>query len=207
MVIPVGVISTSSHPSGAIKRWWCPARAEQARGPLSSYHLADLSARLACQKREVVQPLEIGNFEIAELCKGVHCVALGESFPTHIYSQSLTSIQPRTSPVKFARSTNAPRSSAAGARAGRRRSRGGLRAGSGTAERTAEGSCSAVSKPNFPTKYALDSSRRDLHNALLCTVLDRSQSSTFCLKIAKKLPNLPYMLNCQTLTFDIALNL
>ena len=33
-----------------------------------------------------------------------------------------------------------------------------------------KGSFSAVSKPNFATKYALESSRRDLHNALLCTV-------------------------------------
>ena len=42
-------------------------------------------------------------FEIAELCKGVHCVDLGESFQTHIFLQNLASIQPRTSPVKFAR--------------------------------------------------------------------------------------------------------
>ena len=33
------------------------------------------------------------------------------------------------------------------------------------------GSISAVSKPNFATKYSLESSRRDLHSALLCTVL------------------------------------
>ena len=32
----------------------------------------------------------------------MHCVDLGESFPTHIYLQSLASMQPRTSPVKFA---------------------------------------------------------------------------------------------------------
>ena len=32
-----------------------------------------------------------------------------------------------------------------------------------------EGSFSAVSKPNFASKYAFESSRRDLHNALLCT--------------------------------------
>ena len=37
-------------------------------------------------------------------CKGVHCVDLAESFPTSIYSQTSASIQPRTSPVKFARS-------------------------------------------------------------------------------------------------------
>ena len=32
-------------------------------------------------------------------------------------------------------------------------------------------SFSAVTKPTFANKYALESSRRDLHNALLCTVL------------------------------------
>ena len=36
---------------------------------------------------------------------------------------------------------------------------------------TLKGSFSAVSKPNFAIKYTLESSRRDLHNALLCTVL------------------------------------
>ena len=44
---------------------------------------------------------------ILELCKGVHCVDLGESFPTHFYLQNLASIQPRTSPLKFARSSRA----------------------------------------------------------------------------------------------------
>ena len=38
--------------------------------------------------------------------------------------------------------------------------------------RTWQGSFSAVSKPNFASQYALESSRRDLHNALLCTVLE-----------------------------------
>ena len=42
--------------------------------------------------------------EIRERCKGVHCVDLDESFPTRIYLQKSASIQPRTSPVKFARS-------------------------------------------------------------------------------------------------------
>ena len=40
---------------------------------------------------------------ILEQCKGVHCVDLGESFQTHIYSQNFALIQPRTSPLKFAR--------------------------------------------------------------------------------------------------------
>ena len=39
---------------------------------------------------------------ILEQCKGVHCADLGESFQTHIYFQNFASIQPRTSPVKFA---------------------------------------------------------------------------------------------------------
>ena len=42
--------------------------------------------------------------EIAELCKGVHCVDLGESFPTHSLLQNLDSIQPLASSFKFARS-------------------------------------------------------------------------------------------------------
>ena len=36
---------------------------------------------------------------------------------------------------------------------------------------TLQGSFSAASTPIFASKYALESSRRDLHNALLCTVL------------------------------------
>ena len=36
---------------------------------------------------------------------------------------------------------------------------------------TLQVSFSAVPKPNFASKYSLESSRRDLHNALLCTVL------------------------------------
>ena len=34
-------------------------------------------------------------------CKGVHCVDLGESFPTSIYLQNLALIQPRTSLFNF----------------------------------------------------------------------------------------------------------
>ena len=39
--------------------------------------------------------------EIRERCKAVHCVDLGESFPTSIYLQKSASIQPRSSPSKF----------------------------------------------------------------------------------------------------------
>ena len=35
-----------------------------------------------------------------------------------------------------------------------------------------QGTFSALSKPKFASKYAFESSRRDLQNALLCTVLD-----------------------------------
>ena len=44
---------------------------------------------------------------ILELCKGVHCVDLGERCQTHIYLQNVASMQPRTSPGKFARSGRA----------------------------------------------------------------------------------------------------
>ena len=44
---------------------------------------------------------------ILKLCKGVHCVDLDESFPTHMCLQNFVSIQPRTSPLKFARSSRA----------------------------------------------------------------------------------------------------
>ena len=58
---------------------------------------------------------------ILEQCKGVHCVDLGESFQTHIYLQNLASMQPRTSPVKFARSPRTdPPGSEDGGRDGRK---------------------------------------------------------------------------------------
>ena len=68
-----------------------------------------------------------------ERCKGVHCVDLGESFPTHIYLQHLASIQPRTSRSTVADSNaeNAPRRPAAGPAggAGSQRARRGGAAG------------------------------------------------------------------------------
>ena len=51
---------------------------------------------------------------------------------------------------------------------------------------TLEGSFSAVSKPNFASKYAFESSRRDLHNALLCT----APKSHFFQKISRICQNL-----------------
>ena len=53
---------------------------------------------------------------------------------------------------------------------------------------TLEGSFSAVSKPNLANKYAFESSRRDLHNALLSTALQSqilSILSKFCQKFQK----------------------
>ena len=47
-----------------------------------------------------------------------------------------------------------------------------LRAGLGRMRQPLQGSFSAVSKRNFASIYALESSRRDLHDALLCTVLE-----------------------------------
>ena len=64
---------------------------------------------------------------------------------------------------------------------------------------TLKGSFSAVSKPNFASKYAFESSRRDLHNSLFCTafgiqnrklgkkrpLLHSSRISIFCQNFAK----------------------
>ena len=52
-------------------------------------------------------------------------------------------------------------------------------AGRGSVGQTWQGSFSALSRPNFARKYAFESSRRYLHNALLCTVL---QSQNFSQK-------------------------
>ena len=41
---------------------------------------------------------------------------------------------------------------------------------------------SAVSKPNFASKYSCESSRRDLHNTLLCTAWNRSGKDDFRFK-------------------------
>ena len=41
------------------------------------------------------------NVEIEERCKGVHCVDLGESFPTSIYLQNSASIQPENEDPQF----------------------------------------------------------------------------------------------------------
>ena len=57
---------------------------------------------------------------------------------------------------------------------------------------TLEGSFSAVSKRNFASKYAFESSRRDLHNALFCTGL---QSQFFCQNFAKEFAKFPNLAN------------
>ena len=51
--------------------------------------------------RENVLAIFDEKIEIRERCKGVHCVDLGESFPTRIYLQKSASIQQRTSLSKF----------------------------------------------------------------------------------------------------------
>ena len=53
---------------------------------------------------------------------------------------------------------------------------------------TLRGSFSAVSKPNFASKYSLESSRRDLHNALLCTVLESTIENWGKKNLAKTTP-------------------
>ena len=66
----------------------------------------------------------------------VHCVDLGESFPTSIYLQNLASIQPRASLVKFARS---PRTDPPGSTVWRVQRAGAERRGVGRARFTGVG--------------------------------------------------------------------
>ena len=60
-----------------------------------------LILRIFGKKTAKISAIFNENFEIRERCKGVHCVDLGESFPTSIYLQNLASIQPRTSLFNF----------------------------------------------------------------------------------------------------------
>ena len=69
--------------------------------------------------------------------------------------------------------------------AARRPGRGGGRQAAAPASRstggqTLGGSFSAVSKPNFTIKYAFESPRQDLHNALLCTAPESHFLPSFC---------------------------
>ena len=91
--------------------------------------------------------------EIAELCKGVHCVDLGESFQTHIYLQNLASIQPRRWP------------------------RHRLLASANFGELVL-----GCIEAKFASNCAFESSRRDLHNAILCTALQSQCFAKFCQK-------------------------
>ena len=71
-------------------------------GPFSRADFQDIFSTVVSKLcNPGIQQILIKN-EIAELCKGVHCVDLGENFQTQIYLQNLASIQPRKSPVKFA---------------------------------------------------------------------------------------------------------
>ena len=81
---------------------------------------------------------------------------------------------------KYSRVHAATGSAATGTSTGSPLNLGDLYAESG---QTLQSSFSAVSKPNFASKFSLETSRRDLHNALLCTVLQTQnfsqKSSTF----------------------------
>ena len=54
-----------------------------------------------CKNQQKNSAIFKEKIDIRERCKGVHCVDLGESFPTSIYLQKSASIQPRTSLSKL----------------------------------------------------------------------------------------------------------
>ena len=83
--------------------------ARVAAGGLRSFAKFSLTLRLQGIYLSLVQyrsrhppTFRVTQDVILEQCKGVHCVDLGESFPTSIFLQNLASIQRKTSPEKFA---------------------------------------------------------------------------------------------------------
>ena len=128
---------------------------------------------------------------------------------THVFLQNFVLLQPRTSPPKICKiwliflisltrtaqvatswrdadaSTSAPLSWSQPPAAGL-----GLVDRIVAIGQTLEGSISAVSKPNFASKYAFESSRRDLHKALLCTTLKSHFSKNW--QIARIFKNLRF---------------
>ena len=94
--------------------------------------------------------------------KPVNLADLVTSFPTNIYLQNLGSIQQRTSLMKFAQLAEKSETG----------SISNLSLIFQPNEQTLQGSFSAVLKPNSASRYSLESSCRDLHNALLCTALE-----------------------------------
>ena len=69
----------------------------------NSAKIQQLLAKFAtfCKNQQKKTAIFNEKIEIRERCKGVHCVGLGESFPTSIYLQNLALIQPRTSLFNF----------------------------------------------------------------------------------------------------------
>ena len=91
----------------------------------------------------------------------MHCVDLGESFQMHIYVQNLVLIQPRTNPVKFARSS-IPQTAAKATSAGNYADSLAA-AGSSLAE---SGLFSAVAKGQEVTKASFRVQFGSLHQSL-----------------------------------------
>ena len=85
------------------KNWLNLAKIQQNSGKICD--ILEKNSKISAKKSAIFNE----NFEIRDRCKGVHCVDLGESFPTSIYLQNLASIQPRTSLVKIARSPRTDR--------------------------------------------------------------------------------------------------
>ena len=102
----VTVISTSDDRKGNDeKKSGSSARAVREKGSAKNRAISTPRPLQKIEKKCQNLTKNSQNFdrkiEIRKRCKGVHCVDLGESFPTSIYLQNLASIQPRTSLLKF----------------------------------------------------------------------------------------------------------
>ena len=73
----------------------------EAKGAWVSNCQLELASIWQCTLHRVIAGSTATSNQQPATSKGVHCVDLGESFPTSIYLQKSASIQPRTSPSKF----------------------------------------------------------------------------------------------------------
>ena len=119
--------------------------------------------------------------------KYAHLVELEKCCQTHIFLQNFVLIEPRTSPLKICKIFN-PR--LRGERKLIHLQRLASRPAKGSLvdriRQTLEGSFSAVSKPNFASKYAFESSRRDLHKHSFAQLCNLKFLSEFSRNFAKE---------------------
>ena len=124
-------------------------------------------------KRENFRSLSLKSI-LNEFCYSRKRASEGSPTGSLIFSKMFSSFffhKPRTGARPATRGALPPPEVPGPRRGAPRRRRGRVVAALRGIGQTLQGSFSAVSKPTFASKYAFESSRRDLHKALLCTAL------------------------------------